>query len=204
MRTPEGTEFLSTPSARRATHSRCQTRQYEDKFLSTPSARRATTFASPSFFWTVFLSTPSARRATPRVSHIGSESKDFYPRPLRGGRLFYEVVKPRKVHFYPRPLRGGRRCSRTLRRTVCQFLSTPSARRATGRGCRPAEHIMISIHALCEEGDFCQKLHRTISEYFYPRPLRGGRPWRLLWHNLSMTISIHALCEEGDKSKSGH
>ena len=55
------------------------------------------------------------------------------------------------------------------------FLSTPSARRATGRcsvaGCGRA----ISIHALREEGDRmnCEKLPTV--PYFYPRPPRGGR-----------------------------
>ena len=33
------------------------------------------------------------------------------------------------------------------------FLSTPSARRATGPNQRPAAHRRISIHALREEGD---------------------------------------------------
>ena len=33
---------------------------------------------------------------------------------------------------------------------------------------------------------------------FYPRPLRGGRPFNEI-HKTKMTyISIHALCEEGD------
>ena len=45
-------------------HSRCQTRQYEDKFLSTPSARRATPDLLCSEHDVLFLSTPSARRAT--------------------------------------------------------------------------------------------------------------------------------------------
>ncbi len=35
----------------------------------------------------------------------------------------------------------------------------------------------ISIHALCEEGDSASvKASSQISNYFYPRPLRGGRP----------------------------
>ena len=56
-----------------------------------------------------------------------------------------------------------------------EFLSTPSARRAT-RICPHRECIdRISIHALCEEGDWLSSL--------------SARRWR---------ISIHALCEEGD------
>ena len=79
-------EFLSTPSARRATY-KTVAFNWVKQFLSTPSARRAT--GSP-IVWIVadkFLSTPSARRATrstrsPRRSH-----GNFYPRPPRGGRL---------------------------------------------------------------------------------------------------------------------
>ena len=56
------------------------------------------------------------------------------------------------------------------------FLSTPSARRATPSSSASFLMSIISIHALCEEGD------------------------RILWKNFKrfMGISIHALCEEGD------
>ena len=57
-------EFLSTPSARRATtvHGCCRG---ELTFLSTPSARRATRNShGPRWLDMGFLSTPSARRAT--------------------------------------------------------------------------------------------------------------------------------------------
>ena len=57
-----------------------------------------------------------------------------------------------------------------------EFLSTPSARRATQTVVLPAVEGVISIHALCEEGD----------EYLYRS-----------YHTLG-GISIHALCEEGD------
>ena len=57
-----------------------------------------------------------------------------------------------------------------------QFLSTPSARRATGGKKAEIDRDGISIHALCEEGDA-----ETV--------LAGGTP---------IGISIHALCEEGD------
>ena len=58
-----------------------------------------------------------------------------------------------------------------------QFLSTPSARRATGRGQREPHPHYISIHALREEGDSRTRV--------YARDLRN--------------ISIHALREEGDR-----
>ena len=56
----------------------------------------------------------------------------------------------------------------------------------------------ISIHALCEEGDPCGTRYRRHSEYFYPRPLRGGRHDAIEWIADKTVISIHALCEEGD------
>ena len=56
-----------------------------------------------------------------------------------------------------------------------QFLSTPSARRATGRWRRQHHHRLISIHALREEGDMWMIPATPRPSYFYPRPPRGGR-----------------------------
>ena len=57
------------------------------------------------------------------------------------------------------------------------FLSTPSARRATLVSPKSTSKLMISIHALREEGDSLLVFNRNYSEYFYPRPPRGGRPF---------------------------
>ena len=57
-----------------------------------------------------------------------------------------------------------------------RFLSTPSARRATLGGVCFFLCAVISIHALCEEGDSTPARRRSWLIYFYPRPLRGGRP----------------------------
>ena len=59
----------------------------------------------------------------------------------------------------------------------------------------------ISIHALCEEGDSKLAEFFWTSAYFYPRPLRGGRPCTTALAILPSRISIHALCEEGDLIK---
>ena len=79
---------------------------------------------------------------------------NFYPRPPRGGRpdesATEELIRAISIHalreegdlwmattfqpafdFYPRPPRGGRHKLRFERVTLCPFLSTPSARRAT-------------------------------------------------------------------------
>ena len=85
-----------------------------------------------------------------------------------------------------------------------QFLSTPSARRATNisktinftiddfyprppRGGRRDDSqgnkyaLTISIHALREEGDLITMLLKISSSNFYPRPPRGGRPSHPRW-----------------------
>ena len=125
----------------------------------------------------VFLSTPSARRATQGLEQYNRHNQNFYPRPLRGGRPSATAKYTASKNFYPRPLRGGR--------LLLVF--------------EQAGLFVISIHALCEEGDenLCGKLRHPGN--FYPRPLRGGRPGQhgsAVRHN---HISIHALCEEGDQ-----
>ena len=84
-----------------------------------------------------------------------------------------------------------------------QFLSTPSARRATWPTSFQPPTTPISIHALREEGDSACRHTGSLRTYFYPRPPRGGRlPSDRLqtWEN---TISIHALREEGDGQSAG-
>ena len=102
-------------------------------------------------------------------------SSYFYPRPPRGGRRSWVLKAWCVWNFYPRPPRGGRRFASFGGDLIDQFLSTPSARRATsprwfseGDGC-------ISIHALREEGDDFVKDLTPAECNFYPRPPRGGR-----------------------------
>ena len=80
--------------------------------------------------------------------------------------------------FYPRPPRGGRPPYLTA---ICSG-------------------IMISIHALREEGDCSSWASTRNRENFYPRPPRGGRPFIHHLGKPSEVISIHALREEGDLS----
>ena len=145
--------FLSTPSARRATHLNVIRKSLfaisihalreEGDFLPCsvccclchfyprpPRGGRRQQKNKDSFI-SVFLSTPSARRATRRKIRHGLRHGNFYPRPPRGGRLW----------LY------GRSEDMTI------FLSTPSARRATSRPARGTFRQTISIHALREEGD---------------------------------------------------
>ena len=78
------------------------------EFLSTPSARRATRQQTIQMVTVIFLSTPSARRATKIIKLSYRLIGDFYPRPPRGGRLFPLGSAFQGLYFYPRPPRGGR------------------------------------------------------------------------------------------------
>ena len=168
-------QFLSTPSARRATCPKCPKCPI-CPFLSTPSARRATKGGGMMSTGLLFLSTPSARRATSGKTYRSHAAVNFYPRPPRGGRHICCPRKGGKENFYPRPPRGGRLAAGKVERVdffisihalreegdlepfmlspkFKIFLSTPSARRATRGGMQMLERLKISIHALREEGD---------------------------------------------------
>ena len=82
---------------------------------------------------------------------------------------------PRDWYFYPRPLRGGRRRGGDLDRlgVVISIHALCEEGDAFPPFCRSGE--TISIHALCEEGDGASAPGGSGPCYFYPRPLRGGR-----------------------------
>ena len=170
-------KFLSTPSARRATRARPSRENRPE--ISIHALREEGDPFSAVRFWLqkVFLSTPSARRATLAACaalhadaisiHALREEGDSSPffkgkiavlisihalREEGDGRA--SSLPTLVVNFYPRPPRGGRREGKLTASTRGEFLSTPSARRAT------------SIRSMC-----CSP-----GAYFYPRPPRGGRP----------------------------
>ena len=79
-----------------------------------------------------------------------------------------------------------------------EFLSTPSARRATA-ALRPATpERWISIHALREEGDTLQSNPRTTGQPFLSTPSARRATERWETYCQQLWISIHALREEGD------
>ena len=213
--------FLSTPSARRATTQLVKKVAFWI-FLSTPSARRATlsprraaaptgisihalreegdhTPSSSLLSGSIFLSTPSARRATLTKPYTRSIIDAISIHALREeGDQCIKCRVRRLWHFYPRPPRGGRQGRRYDLVPTIQFLSTPSARRATSGVEAGQPQGSISIHALREEGDGRQlddagQLVQFLStpsarratvplplpgpsrNHFYPRPPRGGR-----------------------------
>ena len=126
---------------------------YPEVFLSTPSARRATHFCFGSPHCVVIS-----------IHALCEEGDHLRPGGFRPVR-----------YFYPRPLRGGRHNAIIGKMEAAKFLSTPSARRATLLDQIFEVILMISIHALCEEGDLVHPFPTVSGFDFYPRPLRGGR-----------------------------
>ena len=122
-----------------------------------------------------FLSTPSARRATRASSTATSTCSYFYPRPPRGGRLSPSCVYA--LHW--------------------KFLSTPSARRATKAIDDYTMQLIISIHALREEGDR-RRPHQRPAGGISIHALREEGDRRRPHQRPAGGISIHALREEGD------
>ena len=146
--------FLSTPSARRATHhpaahqvagtiSIHALREEGDSRVVALSALPSNFYPRPprggrprdlADFMAMFkfLSTPSARRATCSTSVDDRRRTNFYPRPPRGGRpddfqLFY-ICTMISIHALREE---GDSTFAAAVQNLEKFLSTPSARRAT-------------------------------------------------------------------------
>ena len=145
--------FLSTPSARRATTTKTVSRSETALFLSTPSARRATGTTSK----TLLFGEISIHALREEGDHSNGNSLrhfcNFYPRPPRGGRRGKGYSTQGAIKFLSTP--SARRATGQFSVGLClfQFLSTPSARRATADCFAMRQGIQISIHALREEGD---------------------------------------------------
>ena len=122
--------FLSTPSARRAT---CrQEPEVHHAEISIHALREEGDIKGMDNSENADISIHALREeGDPRASRPAREPTDFYPRPPRGGRQFWQRQT------------GGAEI----------FLSTPSARRATKYMTHAELSRYISIHALREEGD---------------------------------------------------
>ena len=169
-------EFLSTPSARRATCfvwvRLCAVAHF---YPRPPRGGRPRVRRGRTMFWSISIHA-LREEGDALLARWQSKQAYFYPRPPRGGRrLVFFFLCLDLLDFYPRPPRGGRPIDDGFVAVRLIFLSTPSARRATSGGCRPGVHRLISIHALREEGDGCAAVSRSCASNFYPRPPRGGR-----------------------------
>ena len=102
-------------------------------------------------------------------------------------------------HFYPRPPRGGRLIAASTACGADPFLSTPSARRATSMRCFTLTAVIFLSTPSARRATSLHFQHRHRTDYFYPRPPRGGRRDHQRDGIAILEISIHALREEGDR-----
>ena len=79
------------------------------------------------------------------------------------------------MNFYPRPPRGGRHAHASPE--MQELMISIHALREEGDNLRSSStfRAAISIHALREEGDCTRWKPTCTAHYFYPRPPRGGR-----------------------------
>ena len=123
-----------------------------------------------------FLSTPSARRATECQRKYDNPLNRFLSTPsARRATKLFESLPP-----------------------AAKFLSTPSARRATITVPSFVYAIVISIHALREEGDSSASCSCGVLSVFLSTPSARRATHRHPGHRGRLPISIHALREEGD------
>ena len=151
--------FLSTPSARRATAERPWVTPEE--LISIHALREEGDDLTILQRSTKKISIHALREeGDSAIASARMNGANFYPRPPRGGRppepkdrltemqISIHALREegdssapcccphRSGYFYPRPPRGGRRAQVANGWRASKFLSTPSARRATG-GIRP-------------------------------------------------------------------
>ena len=169
----------------------------------------------------LFLSTPSARRATCEVRPVLRISVISIHALREEGDLYLGMASPPFLISIHALREEGDQHSAGAWTGTDAFLSTPSARRATGvrrvragqngdfyprppRGGRPSSVerqdvlVLISIHALREEGDYLPGAAREGATPISIHALREEGDSRQLWMALPSMISIHALREEGD------
>ena len=146
------------------------------RFLSTPSARRATRsfdLSQPIIRISIHALREEGDRLRPRscvvFSHISIHA-------LREeGDFSSSQYLTRVGDFYPRPPRGGRRTNQAICQLGYQFLSTPSARRATpsARSSKWAKLFLSTPSA--RRATWPWTVFVALPADFYPRPPRGGR-----------------------------
>ena len=163
--------FLSTPSARRATAVRLCHATHRQHFYPRPPRGGRPSEDGSYLTLDSFLSTPSARRATQGRAgffvivgisiHALREEGDNSSYVLFFHLLFISIHALREE---------GDLLQHCLFAQVCEFLSTPSARRATSASDEQAFGYQISIHALREEGDRTLVLSMIVSMIFLSTP----------------------------------
>ena len=163
--------FLSTPSARRATRLHVSESLRNADFYPRPlrGGRRLDAFGLMDVFKISIHALCEEGDRGP--ASAATRSRYFYPRPLRGGRPCGAYHQSVRHYFYPRPLRGGRPPSATASRPSASYFYPRPLR--GGRRTEPSTLLclqLISIHALCEEGDETDDLNEAIGILFLSTP----------------------------------
>ena len=167
--------FLSTPSARRAT---VDIKTHADRDdISIHALREEGDHGGGDTMTQWSISIHALREeGDVKRSHLPGAGDNFYPRPPRGGRQPPARVVPRRGQFLSTP--SARRAT-TLPPLPCAWLANfyPRPPRGGRRQARSGHQVAqdISIHALREEGDAAGGCSECAQKNFYPRPPRGGR-----------------------------
>ena len=190
--------FLSTLSARRATNTQSSCGHLALNFY--PRSPRGERLPQTTGYTVIFLflSTLSARRATIIDITKTTVKIEISIHALREeSDVINFIIISFLQNFYPRSPRGERQAISPKLSKSTRFLSTLSARRATGKRPIFKAILPISIHALREESDAtplaCQ-CQCQISIHALREESDATR--RAVAH--SCCISIHALREESD------
>ena len=147
-------QFLSTPSARRATSASVASTSVQSNFYPRPP-RGGRPRDIPQYVALSLISIHALREegdGTQRTQTTIIDSISIHALREEGDPL-QKARKEKADNFYPRPPRGGRRAQFASGWSASKFLSTPSARRATSQPTNRSTSRPISIHTLREEGD---------------------------------------------------
>ena len=165
-----------------------------------PRGERQYVLLHHSYEYSEFQSTPSARRATWPIPPHGTNCKNFNPRPPRGGRptaaaggqhgrVFQSTPSARRATLLTKALQAASEISihalreegdMVLKSPVVLsvlFQSTPSARRATrAPGQQSRRFSIFQSTPSARRATHSVPISSGLSNYFNPRPPRGGRP----------------------------
>ena len=187
-------EFLSTPSARRATCKIPIHRKINSNFYPRPPRGGRPTVYQRGRPPGLFLSTPSARRATqPHPAVLADVGISIHALREEGDRAARDKFRPAfRISIHALREEGDPAVYNAML-TTCKFLSTPSARRAT----------TVAVIELCPLSYFYPRPPRggrrrcrfcsALPSYFYPRPPRGGRQQKQR-QNLYFLINYTTFC----------
>ena len=150
------TQFLSTPSARRATWRRLFLVQQRRNFYPRPP-RGGRHFAVVQFHVVFLISIHALREEDDQAAGRLDPHPEISIHALREeGDGVAKKNRPLGGYFYPRPPRGGRRYVNTIWPDNSR-ISIHALREEGDQSHKPAfrKYLHISIHALREEGDIC-------------------------------------------------